>query len=71
MAELPPFLKKHPFSYDIVLGNGEAMRVLGQAYPRHVVVNSRGKVVLDFSGGSSGIIGQIDAIITSLLVSEL
>ena len=71
MAELPPFLKRHPFAYDIVLGNGEAMRVLGQAYPRHVIVNSKGKVVLDFSGGSSGIIGQIDAIITSLLVSEL
>ncbi|MDE2742659.1 MAG: TlpA disulfide reductase family protein [Gemmatimonadota bacterium] len=71
MAELPPFLKKHPFSYDIVLGNGEAMRVLGQAYPRHVIVNSRGKVVLDLGGGSSGIIGQIDAVISSLLVSEL
>ena len=47
------------------------MRVLGQAYPRHVIVNSKGKVVLDFSGGSSGIIGQIDAVISSLLVSEL
>ena len=71
MAELPPFLKKYPFSYDIVLGNGEAMRVLGQAYPRHVIVNSKGKVVLDLGGGSSGIVGQIDAVISSLLVSEL
>ena len=71
MAELPPFLKKHPFTYDIVLGNGEAMRVLGQAYPRHVIVNSKGKVVLDLGGGSSGIVGQIDAVINSLLVSEL
>ena len=71
MAELPPFLKRHPFAYDIVLGNGEAMRVLGQAYPRHVIVNSKGKVVLDLGGGSSGIVGQIDAVISSLLVSEL
>ena len=71
MAELPPFLKKYPFAYDIVLGNGEAMRVLGQAYPRHVIVNSKGKVVLDLGGGSSGIVGQIDAVISSLLVSEL
>ena len=71
MAELPPFLKKHPFAYDIVLGNSEAIRVLGQAYPRHVIVNSKGKVVLDLGGGSSGIVGQIDAVIGSLLVSEL
>ena len=71
MAELTPFLEKHPFAYDIVLGNGEAMRVLGQAYPRHVIVNSKGKVVLDLGGGSSGIVGQIDAVISSLLVSEL
>ena len=71
MAELPPFLKRHPFSYDIVLGNSEAMRVLGQAYPRHVIVNSKGKVVLDLGGGGSGIVGQIDAVISSLLVSEL
>ena len=71
MTELPPFLKRHPFAYDIVLGNGEAMRVLGQTYPRHVIVNSKGKVVLDLGGGSSGIIGQIDAVISSLLVSEL
>ncbi len=71
MAELPPFLKRYPFSYDIVLGNSEAMRVLGQAYPRHVIVNSKGKVVLDLGGGSSGIVGQIDAVINSLLVSEL
>ena len=71
MAELPPFLKRYPFAYDIVLGNSEAMRVLGQAYPRHVIVNSKGKVVLDLGGGSSGIVGQIDAVIGSLLVSEL
>ena len=71
MAELPPFLKRHPFAYDIVLGNSEATHVLGQAYPRHVIVNSKGKVVLDLGGGSSGIVGQIDAVIGSLLVSEL
>ena len=71
MAELPPFLKKYPFAYDIVLGNGEAMRVLGQAYPRHVIVNSKGKVVLDLGGLSSGTVDQIDAVISSLLVSEL
>ena len=71
MAELTPFLKRYPFAYDIVLGNSEAMRVLDQAYPRHVIVNSKGKVVLDLGGGSSGIVGQIDAVIGSLLVSEL
>ena len=71
MAELPPFLKRRPFSYDIALANDEVVRTFGQEYPRHVIVNSKGKVVLDFSGGSSGIIGQIDAVISSLLVSEL
>ena len=71
MAELPPFLKRRPFAYDIALANEEVVRTFGQEYPRHVIVNSKGKVVLDFSGGSSGIIGQIDAVISSLLVSEL
>ena len=71
MAELPPFLKKYPFAYDIALGDEEAMRVLGQIYPRHVIIDGDGKVVLDINSGSSDVIDQIDSVISSLLVSEL
>ena len=71
IADLPPFLKRHPFTYDIALGDEEAMRILGQIYPRHVIIDGDGKVVLDLNGGSSGVIDQIDAVISSLLVSEL
>ena len=71
IADLPPFLKRHPFAYDIALGDEEAMRILGQIYPRHVIIDRDGKVVLDLNGGSSGVIEKIDAVISSLLVSEL
>ena len=70
MAELPPFLEKHPFIYDIAVANDEAMRILGTAYPRHVIVNGEGKVVLDITGLSSNTVDQIDTVIGSLL-SEL
>ena len=67
IAELPPFLKKHPFIYDIAVANDEAARILGTAYPRHVIVNDEGKVVLDITGLSSSTVDQIDAVIGSLL----
>ena len=70
MAALPPFLEKHPFIYDIAVANDEAARILGTAYPRHVIVNGEGKVVLDITGLSSNTVDQIDTAIGSLL-SEL
>ena len=70
IAELPPFLKKHPFIYDIAVANDEAARILGTAYPRHVIVNGEGKVVLDITGLSSNTVDQIDTAI-DLLLGEL
>ena len=70
IAELPPFLEKHPFTYDIAVANYEAARILGTAYPRHVIVNGEGKVVLDITGLSANTVDQIDTAIGSLL-SEL
>ena len=70
MAELTPFLKKHPFTYDIAVANDEVVHTFGQAYPRHVIVSSEGKVVLDITGLSSDTVDQIDTVIGSLL-SEL
>ena len=70
IAELPPFLKKHPFIYDIAVANDEAVRIFGRGYPRHVIVSGEGKVVLDITGLSSNTVDQIDAVIGSLL-SEL
>ena len=70
MAELPPFLEKHPFIYDIAVANDEVERTFGTAYPRHVIVNGEGKVVLDITGLSSDTVDQIDTVIGSLL-SEL
>ena len=67
IAELPPFLEKHPFTYDIAVANDEAARILGTAYPRHVIVNDEGKVVLDITGLNSDTVDQIDTVIGSLL----
>ena len=67
IAELPPFLEKHPFIYDIAVANDEAVRIFGQGYPRHVIVNGEGKVVLDLTGLSPNTVDQIDTAIGSLL----
>ena len=67
IEELTPFLKKHPFIYDIAVANDEATRILGTSYPRHVIVNYEGKVVLDITGLSSNTVDQIDTAIGSLL----
>lgn len=67
MAELTPFLQKHPFSYDIALADDEAVRIFGQAYPRHVVIDRAGKVAYDYLGYSLDITDRLDAVIGSLL----
>ena len=70
MAELTPFLQKHPFTYDIALAGDEAVRIFGQAYPRHVIIDRAGKVAYDYLGYSLDITDRLDAVIGSLL-SEL
>jgi thiol-disulfide isomerase/thioredoxin len=67
MAELPPFLEKHPFIYDIAVANDDVVHTFGTAYPRHVIVNGEGKVVLDLTGLSPNTVDQIDTVIGSLL----
>ena len=52
MAELPPFLEKHPFTFDIALADDEAVHIFGQGYPRHVIIDGDGKVVYDIHGYS-------------------
>ena len=70
MAELTPFLKKHPFTYDIALANDEAVQVFGQGYPRHTIIDCEGKVAYDVLGYSADATDKMDAVIGSLL-SEL
>ena len=67
MAELTPFLKKHPFSYNIALADDEAVQVFGYAFPRHVILDSAGKVAYDVYGYSPDTTGRMDAVIDSLL----
>jgi len=70
MAELTPFLEKHPFTYDIALADDEAVHVFGQGYPRHVIIDDDGKVVYDNLGYNPDITDRLDRVIGSLL-SEL
>ena len=70
MAELTPFLKKHPFTYDIALANDKAVQVFGQGYPRHTIIDREGKVAYDVLGYSADATDKMDAVIGSLL-SEL
>ena len=70
MAELTPFLEKHPFTYDIALADEEVVHVFGQGYPRHVIIDGDGKVVYDNLGYNPDITDRLDRVIGSLL-SEL
>ena len=70
MAELTPFLEKHPFTFDIALADDEVVHVFGQGYPRHVIIDGDGKVVYDTRGYSPDTTDRIDGVIGSLL-SEL
>ena len=70
MADLTPFLEKHPFTFDIALADDEAVHVFGQGYPRHVIIDGDGKVVYDVHGYSPDTADRIDMVIGSLL-SEL
>ena len=67
MADLTPFLEKHPFTFDIALADDEAVHVFGQGYPRNVILDSDGKVIYDVHGFSSDSTARIDAVIGSLL----
>ena len=67
MAELTPFMKKHPFTYDIALANDEAVQVFGQGYPRHTIIDCEGKVAYDVLGYSADATDKMDAVIGSLL----
>lgn len=70
MADLTPFLEKHPFTYDIALADEEAVHVFGQGYPRHVIIDGDGKVVYDNLGYNPDVTDRLDRVIGSLL-SEL
>ena len=70
MAELTPFLEKHPFIYDIAVANDDALQIFGDAYPRHVILNGEGEVVYDALGYSADATDKMDTVIGSLL-SEL
>ena len=70
IAELTPFLEKHPFTFDIALADDEAVHVFGQTYPRHVIIDGDGKVAYDIHGYSPDTADRIDSVIGSLL-SEL
>lgn len=67
MADLTPFLQKHPFTFDIALADDEAVHVFGQGYPRHVILDSEGKVAYDVLGYSADATDKMDAVINSLL----
>ena len=67
MAELTPFLEKHPFTFDIALADEEAVHVFGQGYPRHVIIDGDGKVAYDIHGYSPDTADRIDMVIGSLL----
>ena len=67
MADLTPFLEKHPFTFDIALADDEAVHVFGQGYPRHVIIDGNGKVAYDIHGYSPDTADRIDMVIGSLL----
>jgi len=61
------FLENREFNYIQTLANEDAVRLFGDSYPRHVIINSAGKIKYYSGGGSEDKYLEIERIIKSML----
>ena len=65
-TELDGFLKNHKFDYRITLASDKTKEALGQVFPRHVIIDARGVVVYNQTGGSPRTGQELDTVIAAL-----
>ncbi|MEO8231284.1 MAG: TlpA disulfide reductase family protein [Ignavibacteriota bacterium] len=63
----PGFIKKHPFKYIQGFGSETLNEFFGEIFPRHIIINRDGRILLNKLGGSKQIGKELDSIITSRL----
>lgn len=61
------FIEKHPFKYIQGFTTIELTELFGEIFPRHIVVDKDGKILLNKLGGSKQIGDEVDSIISSRL----
>lgn len=61
------FIEKHPFSYIQGFTTRELTELFGEIFPRHIIVDKDGKILLNKLGGSKEIGKELDSIIISKL----
>jgi thiol-disulfide isomerase/thioredoxin len=66
-SELTPFLQKHPFAYRQTLATDSSRSVLGDEYPRHVILGADGKVAYTSAGSSAQAVSDLKAVLDRLL----
>lgn len=59
------FIEEHPFKYIQGFTTRELTELFGEIFPRHIVVDKDGKILLNKLGGSKQIGDEIDSIISS------
>lgn len=67
IADLNKFLKSRPYKYQIALSNEIIKKLMGSSWPRNIIVNCKGEIIYDETGGNSEIYKYIDASIKSLI----
>lgn len=65
-GELEGFFEKHKFDYTIALCSDKLKAMLGDAFPRHLIVDTAGVVVYDETGGSPRTGKKLDSVISAL-----
>jgi len=61
------FLERREFDYIQTLANNDAAKLFGDSYPKHIIINSEGKIVHYSIGGGPNTYLEIEKIIKGLL----
>ncbi len=64
------FLSSRPYKYRQALLGERGMELFGNAFPRNLIVDPHGKVVYDFTGGSSKTASRLEPVIEKLLAKK-
>ncbi|RMI08902.1 MAG: TlpA family protein disulfide reductase [Calditrichaeota bacterium] len=65
--ELQDFFTSHRFLYRQTLANEQAAQLMGNVFPRHVIIDQEGRIAFNQSGGSQDKAQELEAVIVRLL----
>ena len=65
--DLNEFLEEHTFTYRQGLHNQNVAKLFGAAFPRNLIINSKGKIVYNTLGGSKNQWKGLDKVLSGLV----